>query len=172
VIDRFNPKACRNPQFFTKNCFLSNPQSNPQSQSQIQTKIAAMETSLAAAKTQFDSAQAPAASYKAELSQKSGAKPLIIESLDKANAALVLIPNDAELKTNVTSLTVKIQQLDLRISELNEMVAKANEATITTNAQMEVAANNVNGQCPTSNPTGQLLEQQPFIRCGNEIAAS
>jgi hypothetical protein len=109
---------------------------------------------------------------KAELSQKSGAKPLIIESLDKANAALVLIPNDAELKTNVTSLTVKIQQLDLRISELNEMVAKANEATITTNAQMEVAANNVNGQCPTSNPTGQLLEQQPFIRCGNEIAAS
>lgn len=47
-----------------------------------------METSLDAAKTQFDSAQAQAASYKAELSQKSGAKPLIIESLDKANAAL------------------------------------------------------------------------------------
>lgn len=116
-----------------------------QSQSQVQTKMAAMETSLAAAKTQFDSVQSQAASYQAELSKKSGAKPLIKESLDKANAALVLIPNDEELKTSVTSLTAKIQQLDLRISELNEMVAKANEATITTKAQMEVAANNVNG---------------------------
>lgn len=116
-----------------------------QSQTQVQTKMAAMETSLAAAKTQFDSVQSEAASYKAELSQKSGAKPLIKESLDKANAALILIPNDAELKTNVTSLTAKIQQLDLRISELNGMVAEANEATITTKAQMDLAANNVNG---------------------------
>ncbi len=115
-----------------------------QTQVQTQAKLAKMETDLSTAKTQFESAQATASSYQAELTQKAGAKPLIKESLDKANAALALLPADAELKASVTSLTSKIQQLDTRIVELNGMVVKSNEATNAMKAQMDTAANNVN----------------------------
>lgn len=116
-----------------------------QTQVQTQAKLAKMETDFNTAKTQFESAQATASSYQAELTQKAGAKPLIKESLDKANAALALLPADAELKASVTSLTSKVQQLDTRIVELNGMVVKANEAKNAMKVQMDTAANNVNG---------------------------
>jgi WD40 repeat protein len=116
-----------------------------QTQAQVQTKLATMETNLTTAKTQFESASAQASSYQAELTQKSGAKPLVKESLDKAAAALALLPEDADLKASVTSLNAKIQQLDSRISELNGLAAKAKEATNAMKAAMDTAVNNVTG---------------------------
>lgn len=126
------------------NGMLGSLEQAKQAQVQAQAKLTKMKTDLSTAKTQFESASATGAAYQTELAQKSGAMPLIKESLDKANAALALLPDDADLKANVTSLNAKIQQLDSRTSELNGLVTKANEVTNAMKAQMETATNNVN----------------------------
>lgn len=108
-----------------------------QTQVQIQSKMTAVNSEFAAAKQQFESTNAQHIVWRKEMEQKSTAKPLVQESLEKATAASQALPEDAELKSAITVFDSKLKQLDARMAELNGLVAKSDQEKNTSKAQME-----------------------------------
>ncbi|MEE2827511.1 MAG: c-type cytochrome domain-containing protein [Planctomycetota bacterium] len=133
-------------------------QSAQQVITQAEAKLNEQKKQLATLNQQLESTKAQLAVHQKELATKVQAKPMLEQSLQKANEAVVTLGQDEELKATAGAIAGKLTQVDARITQLQQLVTQLTQTQSTTEKQ--VAELNTQLQGTQSEMTAAVTQLQ------------
>ena len=111
-------------------------QSAQQVIAQAEAKLNEQNKQMAVLNQQLESTKAQLAVHQKEFATKVQAKPMLAQSLQKANEAVAALGQDEELKATAAAIAGKLAEVDARINQLQQLVTQFTQTQSTTEKQV------------------------------------